>query len=242
LPRRALTAASVKRIKPPRDGQVDHFDKGYPGLALRVSYGGGKSWVFFYRIGARQRRMTLGTYPALELAAARDTWREARQDVATGRDPAQVRKRNKPATTFSAVAGDWLMRDQKHNRSFREVKRIIERDVLPVWQHRQISDIGRRDVIDLLDGIADRGAVVMARRTHAHLHRFFRWCVGRGIIDANPMVDLPKPGKETKRERVLTDSELAQEMQDKGQRQAARFSWKRAARETQDIYRLANDK
>lgn len=36
----------------------------YPGLSLRVSYGGGKSWVFFYRHGGRHRRMTLGRYPA----------------------------------------------------------------------------------------------------------------------------------------------------------------------------------
>src|SRR5262245_55980694 len=46
-------------------GQVDYFDKGFPGLALRVSYGGGKSWVFFYRIAGKLRRMTLGTFPAL---------------------------------------------------------------------------------------------------------------------------------------------------------------------------------
>ena len=51
MPRRALTAASIDRIKPPVSGQVEHFDKGFPGLALRISYGGGKSFVYFYRIG-----------------------------------------------------------------------------------------------------------------------------------------------------------------------------------------------
>ena len=79
----------------------------------------------------------------------------------------------------------------------------------PLWGYLAVSDIGRRDALDLIDGIADSGAPVMARRVHAHLHRFFRWAVGRGIIEANPIADLPKPGGETKRDRVLSDDELA---------------------------------
>ena len=62
--------------------------------------------------------------------------------------------------------------------------------------------------MELIDTIADRGAVTLARRCHAHLHRLFRWSVGRGIIDASPMVDLPKPGTEVRRKRVLSDDEL----------------------------------
>lgn len=174
------------------------------------SYGGGKSWVVFYRIGGRQRRLTLGTYPALGLAAARDAWREARLDVAAGRDPAQLCKRDKPATTVSGVVEEWLKRDQKKTLSYSYVKRIFEREVLPNWQYRHVSDITRRDILDLLDGVADRQAFVMARRIHAHLHRFFRWCVGRGILTMSPMLDLPKPGTETKRDRVLTDGELVE--------------------------------
>jgi integrase len=49
----------------------------------------------------------------------------------------------------------------------------------------------------------------MARRMHQRLHRLFAWAVGRDIIKVNPLANLPKPGSETKRERVLTDAELA---------------------------------
>lgn len=139
MPRRALTAAAVDRIKPPSKGQVDHFDKGFPGLALRVSYAGGKSWVFFYRIGGRLRRMTLGTYPALTLADARETWREARRDAAVGRDPAQARKRGKSGHDFETVARDWLRRDQSKNKSKREVERVLERELIPAWGHRGVQ-------------------------------------------------------------------------------------------------------
>ena len=208
MPRRALTAASVERLKPPAKGQVEHFDKGFPGLALRVSYGGGKSWAFFYRIGGRLRRMSLGTFPAVSLAEAREAWREARQDVQLGRDPSLGRKGEKGATDFKTVAEDWLRRDQGKNRSLHLVTRALERDVIPLWGQRSIADLARRDILDLIDGIVDRGSPIMARRVHAYLHRLFRWSVGRGIIAVNPMTDLPKPGSETRRDRVLTDKEL----------------------------------
>ena len=69
--------------------------------------------------------------------------------------------------------------------------------------------------IELIDGVADRGAMTMARRLHSHLHRLFRWAVGRGILEANPMADLPKPGAAVKRDRVLTDAELACGVEDR---------------------------
>ena len=164
MPRRALTAASVDRIKPPSSGQAEYFDKGFPGLALRISYGGGKSFVFFYRIGGKLRRMTLGTYPAISLAQARQAWRDARQDVAGGRDPAKVRKREVVGSNFRNVANEWLDRDQGKNKTANLVRRIVERELLPVWGHRAVTDIARRDVRDLIDSIADRGAPIAARR------------------------------------------------------------------------------
>jgi hypothetical protein len=133
LTRRALTAASVERLKPSAKGQIEHFDKGFPGLALRVSYGGGKSWIFFYRIGGRLRRMTLGTYPALSLAEAREDWRDARTEAQRGRDPAMARKSEKGATASPLVVEEWLRRDQAENRTAAEVKRMFERYVLPAW-------------------------------------------------------------------------------------------------------------
>lgn len=208
MPKRALTAASVERIKPPRTGQVEHFDKGYPGLALRVSYGGARSFVVFYRYGSKLRRLTLGTFPAISLADAREAWRLARQDVEKGRDPATARKRETGATDFESVSREWLKRDQAENKSKGEVERILERELIPAWGHRPIAEIARRDILDLIDGIADRGAPIMARRVLAYVHRLFKWAVGRGIVESNPASDLPKPGSETKRDRVLSDDEL----------------------------------
>jgi integrase len=211
LVKRSLTDAAVRRLKPPATGQIDVFDEGFPGLALRISYGGRKAWVYFYRIGSSRqlRRFTLGTYPALSLAQARDAWREARTAAQGGRDPATDRKRQTGASDFATVLNEWLARDQGKNRSKNAVRRLIEKDALPAWRHRSVLDLGRRDVLDVIDAVVDRGSPITARRLHAHLHRLFKWCVGRGVIPINPMADLPKPGQETKRERVLSDEELA---------------------------------
>ena len=206
MPTRALTVASVARIKPPKQGQADYFDKGFPGMALRVSYGGAKAWVYFYRLHGKLRRMSLGRFPAMSLEEAREAWRASRLAVGKGESPAHLRPM--AADSFATVAEEWLKRDQAHNRSVAEVRRVIERDVRPVWGDRLIATITRRDALELIDGIADRGAVTMARRLHSHLHRLFRWAVGRGIIETNPMADLPKPGAAVKRDHVVADAEI----------------------------------
>jgi integrase len=207
MPTKSLTVTACARIRPPRTGQADHFDRGYPGLALRVSYGGAKAWVFFYRLHGKLRRMSLGRFPGMTLDEARDAWRSARLAVDKGESPAHIRPTT--ADSFAAVAEEWLQRDQAQNRSAREVRRVLEHDVLPAWGDRLIAAITRRDVNELIDAVVDRGAAVMARRLHSHLHRLFRWSVGRGILETNPMADLPKPGSAAKRDRVLTNAELA---------------------------------
>ena len=144
----------------------------------------------------------------MSLAEAREAWRLAREDVGRGRDPATARKRETGATNFEGVVAEWLKRDQSKNRTHDEVKRTVDRVLVPAWGHRSVADIGRRDILDVLDNIADRGKLTKARRVQAYIHRFFKWCVERGIIDSNQATALPKQGEEVKRDRVLTNDEL----------------------------------
>jgi len=107
---RTLTAAAVERIRAPTSGQIDHFDQGYPGLALRISYGGSKSWVYFYRLFGKQKRLTLGRWPSMSLSAARDAWRNARTTIDKGESPQHQRPAQ--ANSFAAVADEWLTIDR----------------------------------------------------------------------------------------------------------------------------------
>jgi integrase len=219
MTRRTFTVAGVERIKRPKSGQVDHFDGSCPGLSLRVSYGGKKVWCYHFRLpGGKLQRMTLGSYPGLKalelspeiglsLKQARDAWIRARQEVSGGRDPSLAKLQEKAADDFATVAADWLRRDQGDNRSHDEVERIVNRELIPVWGPRPINDISDRDVITLLDTVAER-APVMARRVQSIVHRLCKWAVGKRIIMANPAAGLEKVGKMTSRDRVLTDTEL----------------------------------
>ncbi len=66
-----LTAVSVEKIRPPKEGSLEVFDLGYPGLALQVGHGGAKTFEHFYRVGGKLKRETLGRWPAISLADAR---------------------------------------------------------------------------------------------------------------------------------------------------------------------------
>jgi integrase len=205
-----ITKAAADRFKV-KSGRADHFDSSYPGLALRVSDSGRKVWVYFYRCKngkVRQRRMTLGVYPALDVEQAHHAWREAYDLVQAGRDPMAVSESALPPMGFESVFEEWLKRDQAENRSAKRIERRIRTNVLPAWKDRLITDIDRRAALAVIDDIADRGKVILARRVFSHLHRLFVWCVGRGIIEVNPLQHAAKPGTEKSRERVLDDREI----------------------------------
>jgi integrase len=203
--RKVLTVTVIEKLKPPKAGQLDVFDLGAPGLALRVSYGGAKSFISMYRYAGRLHRRTLGRWPLMSLAAARDAWRLERDALSRGENPHHTMA----ADTFASVMAEWLQRDQGDKRSFRRVSLRMERAALPVLDERLIGTITRRDIARVVDAVVDRGKLVEARRLHAQLHRMFQWCVGRGIVAVNPATGLPKPGAEATRERVLDHQEVA---------------------------------
>jgi integrase len=211
MAKRHLTDKSVQHIKPPEDGQLEIFDLGYPGLALRVGHGGAKSFELFYRSGGKLRRETLGRWPAISLADARDAWRKTRELIAKGEDPSSRNGAKAPAMLFEVVVEEWLRRDQSKNKpsSFYQATRSVEGDLLPAWRGRRVDEIGKRNIIELLDSITDRGAPIMARRVQANVRRFFRWCIERDIVKIDPMLGLPRVGNGKSRERVLSDDELA---------------------------------
>ena len=87
MPRMKMTVRGVEAIKLPLSGQVDYWDTGLPGFGIRVNAGGRKSWKLMFRHGNRKRRLTIGTYPAMTLAGARDRASAALRRVADGEDP-----------------------------------------------------------------------------------------------------------------------------------------------------------
>jgi integrase len=131
--------------------------------------------------------------------------------VARGEDPRERRRADKIRAelgTFGAVAAEFLEKGATGKPSYGETKRIIEKELIPVWGLAPIETIGRRDVVGLLDLIVARPAPVMANRTLGVISRIFSWALDRGIVDAHPCARMKKPGAEYDRERVLAEAEI----------------------------------
>jgi len=147
MPTKKLTDLFVERAKAPTRGRLEYFDASFPGLALRVTANGGKSWSMFYRFGGRLRRFTIGAYPAIKPAQARREATAALERVRQGFDPAEEKRarRDNPrleADTFAALAYDYLERHlQKNNAAstYQEAKRDLEHDALPKWRNRPLA-------------------------------------------------------------------------------------------------------
>jgi integrase len=86
---------------------------------------------------------------------------------------------------------------------------VLRREVGGTWGDKSIHVISKRDVVELVAAIVQRGAPGAANKTLKHAKTFLRWCVGHGIIDKSPAEGVPLPTKEVPRDRVLADEELA---------------------------------
>jgi integrase len=206
-----LTDKGVAALKP-KSERYEVWEDGRTGFGVRVAPSSRKSWLFMYRFAGKARRMTLGPYPAVTLATARVKFAEAKRKLEHGQDPGALAKAEKlsdrEASTIRQLVDEYLERSAKGLRGYREIKRILGRDVVPAWGNRKAKAIKRRDVIVLLDAIVDRGSPIMANRVLSWVRRMFGFALRRDIIDANPCLGIEAPGRETERERVLSDDEI----------------------------------
>ena len=208
-----LKAATVDTLQA-NDRRQEIPDDLCTGLYLVVQPTGKKSWQVRYRHGGVHRRMTLASFPTLTLAAARVRAREVMAAASEGRDPAEevkAAKAPKPEDDrdkIKTLIGQYDKRHLKGLKSGDVVRRELDRFVVKEWGDRDIHSITKRDVIDLLDGIADSGRVVTANRVRAYLNKFLNWAVERDILRLSPATGVKPVAKEASRDRVLTDDEI----------------------------------
>jgi integrase len=206
---KALTARRVE-TEQSGDARREIPDGLLPGLYLVVHVGGAKGWAVRYRHHGRTRKLTLGRWPAIDLATARKLGTKALRSAAEGRDPATEKAKAK-ADTVAAVAADFVRLHclRKNRPSTAEgTKLALDVFVLSRFGNRLLKDITRRDVLALLDGIVDRGTPVMANRVLAAFRKMCNWAVDRDIVEVSPCAGVKRPSPETSRDRVLSDDEL----------------------------------
>ncbi len=212
-----LTDLGIKRLPLP-DKRREVPDGKIGGLYLVAQPSGAKSWALRYRIDGVPKKLTIGPYPALDLATARKRAQEALGDVAGGKDPAAIKRATKTAAKaeretqvdrVDRVVGLFIERHAKpKTRDWRETERMLTKEVVGRWSGRRLSQIARAHVNEMLDEIIDRGAPIHANRVFAQFRKMSRWAVSRGIVDRSPCEGMTAPSPEARRERVLSDDEI----------------------------------
>lgn len=183
-----------------------------------------RTWLHRVKLKGGDTYIQIGHFPATSLEQARHSIREQRELLSKGIDPrrAAPRRRELQATpsvsaasardphSIEFLATEFMDRYVKPHRKRPEyVQAILDKDVLPLWKGRDARTIKPREVIELLDGIVERGSPVAANRTAAMLVQLFKFGIHRAIVDDSPVKLLMRPGgKEEPRERALSDAEL----------------------------------
>lgn len=196
-----LKAVDGKRLARP-DGIV-------PGLSIRVTPKGRKTWALTYRIGRRQRRWTIGRYPTVGLKAARKKAQLALTQLDAGGDPAERKRESRRDPTFEDLASAYLKHARLKKRSWAQDDLTMRSVLLPMWRHKLVKDIKRRDVRELLDGIVARRKLVMANRVQALISTAFNFALREEWIETGNPAALIQKQPEVSRERVLADEELS---------------------------------
>jgi len=214
MPRIKLTKTAIDALPIPAKDIV-YWDTGSPGFGVKVTPRGRKVFIILYRTGgagSRLRKYTIGPYGRLTLHQARVAAQKVHAARLEGRDPAAEKrdaKRRMVADRVDDLLEAFIVQHHSQNRSGREISRLLRREVGAAWGSRSIHAITKRDVIELVSAIEQRGAPIAANKALKATKTFLHWCVGRAILDQSAADGVPLPTKEVARDRVLGDDELA---------------------------------
>jgi integrase len=217
-----LTDPEIKKLALP-DKRKEVPDGRITGLYLVVQPSGVKSWAVRFRANGVPKKLTLGAYPAIDLATARKRAQEALGAVAGGKDPAAIKQASRAAAMaerkadverVDRVAELFIERYVKRSGRVgaawgKEVERLFKIEINPRIGAKRIGDVKKRDINDILDAIADRGSPITANRCFAVLRKFFNWARDdRDLIAASPCAGVTARTEERSRDRVLDDEEI----------------------------------
>lgn len=188
-----LTDVAARKAK--FDGKaMKLFDE--KGLFLHVNKSG-KYWRFKYRFGGKEKLLALGVYPDVTLKAARTQRDTARQMLAEGSDPGNIRKQTKAAArqaaanNFEALAREWFEVKQPGFKPehAKKVLRSLERDAFPDLKSIPITEITPPMVLATLRKVEGR-SVRAANRLKQRINAIYRYAIQTGRASYNPAQDM----------------------------------------------------
>ena len=200
----------------PRNGSYTEYRDALSPLRLAVQSSGHKSFIVRYRRPGDGKTAKLTLQNVNTLAAARHTAVAALEKIERGIDPSPRRTATivsdaaVPDAIEEAVASFLKLHVRRKNRAstIGGAERVFRRYVLPAWKGRSIHDLRKRDVIDLVEGVAASGHGYQANRTLGVLSKLFNWLVAGDRLTVSPVTGIERPHKEEARQKTLVDAEF----------------------------------
>lgn len=214
-----LNAKTIDTIQlPAGKSELVVFDDDVAGFFVRVRAGGSRTFGYQFRIGTKNRRLTLGTAVKEAFPDIRKRVLDLQAQVRLGTDPAAVKEAAVAATrreaekSFKGVADLYLAKQEKsaRPRTYGETKRYL--NVTAKRLHdRPIATVTRRDIAELLTatetGVMRGTGAATANRLRANLSSMFSWAMREGLCESNPVMNTNKREQQS-RSRVLSMTEL----------------------------------
>lgn len=190
---RPLTNNEILKAKPQEKDFTLHDGDG---LFLLIKTSGKKLWRFRYQRPASRSRtnLSLGSYPALTLAVARQMRDHYLSLLAQGIDPQKQQEEVSEQrqieldSIFSVVAGRWfLLKSKSVTEDYaKDIWRSLEKDILPTIGEVPVQALKARMIVEVLEPIKARGALETVRRLVQRINEIMIYAVNTGLIDANP--------------------------------------------------------
>ncbi|MCU9840570.1 site-specific integrase [Ruegeria sp. WL0004] len=202
-----ITERFTKRAEAPEKGNKIHYDDAIPGFGLRVTKAGSRSFVLNYTVNRRERRMTIGSYPAWSASAAREEAKRLRRMIDQGEDPLEERNQRKAAPNVGDL---WIEYERIHLPTLSERSQTDQRGmwmkyILPDLQYVQVRELASRHVDRLHAHVSEAGQT-RANRVLEVFRKALNLAIRWGWIEKNP-ADGFRRNSEHSRERYLTSAE-----------------------------------
>jgi integrase len=205
-----LTEAIVKRLPTPKQGNRITYDDAVKGFGVRVTAAGARAFVLNYRrkSDGRERRVTIGSFPAWSTTAAREEAARLRREVDGGADPIGEQDATRAAATMADLCTRFVEDycPRKRDWTARGYRQQIATDILPALGKMKVAAVSVAD-IDRLHREISKRAPTHANRVLALLSRMFSLAMRWGLRSDNPCRGVER-NQEHKRHRYLSGAEL----------------------------------
>lgn len=224
-----LSDIQLKKLKKPESKKWVRDGNGLALCLTPATKGDWRHWYFVYESPETNKRRyyPIGSYPGTSLADARIEATTLLAEVKKAVDPLERERREleerlaadeqkrlaeeaaAKVTTVKELCKEYIEKHaMKFKRSWEEDKRILDKEVVPLWGDRKAQDIKKRDLILLLEGIVGRGTPGMANNTFKIIRKMLNYAVEKDILPLSVATGVKLPAPLNARERVLSQEEV----------------------------------